>query len=63
VYVDGGLDAVCSQSIADRWADGQIRYKVIIHDIEMDDVRSRVEDGFDVIAEASEICRQNGWRY
>ena len=63
VNVDRGFNAVAAKCIANHWADGQVRYEVIVHHVEVHDIRPGIENGFDVLTQSGEIGRQNGWRY
>jgi hypothetical protein len=58
MHIDRCLDAVGPERVTDHWPNGQIRHKVIVHDIEMHDVGTRVEHSFDVLTQASEIGRK-----
>ena len=48
VHVDGRRDAVLAQGRADHGADGQVRDVVVVHDVEVDDVRAGRERRVDL---------------
>ena len=46
----------------DIGTEADVRHKMPIHDVAMDPVGTRRVDGLDLLAEAREICRQDGGR-
>ena len=59
VHVDGRLDAVATQRPADRRPDGEIRHVVIVHYVEVNDVRARIQHRLHVLAQAREVGGQD----
>src|SRR5690606_14196395 len=55
VRVDGRGDAVLAQRRADHRADGQIGHIVVVHDIEVDDVRPGGEDVVHFLPQTGEV--------
>ena len=51
-----------TQRFANQRTDGEIRYKVIVHYIEVNDIRAGGNDGIHFFAKLGEISRQNTWR-
>ena len=62
VHVDGRRDAVLAQRRADHGADRQVRDVVVVHDVEVDDVRAGGERRVDLGAELREVGAQDGGR-
>ena len=56
----GALDAVAAQRPANHRANGQVGHVVVIHDVEVDHVGAGLQHGFDFLAQAGEIGRQDG---
>jgi hypothetical protein len=44
----------------DQRADGDVRYEVAVHDVDMDHPRAGVEHRLHVVAQTREVCRQDG---
>ena len=61
MHVDGRGDAVLAQCLADHRADGQVGHVVVVHNVEVDPVGAGGEHGFDFLAEAGEVGREDGW--
>ena len=59
MHVDRRRDAVLAQRFADERADREIRDVVIVHDVEVDEVRAGRNDGVDFLAEPREVGRQD----
>ena len=59
MHVDRRLDAVLAQCRAHERPDRKIRHIVIVHHVEVHDIRTRSEHGFDLLAQAREVGRQN----
>jgi len=59
MHVDRRLDAVLAQRRAHERTDGQIRHIVIVHHIEVHEIRPRGEHGFDLLSQAGEVGGQN----
>ena len=59
VHVNGRLDAVLDECAADQRADCQVGNKVIVHDIEVNDVGAGCECGAYVLAQSSEVGGEN----
>jgi hypothetical protein len=60
VHVDGGLDAPFAQRLAHQRPDRQVGDVVVVHHVEMDDVRAGGEHGLDLLPEAGEIGGKDG---
>ena len=58
VHIDGRLDAEAAQGIADHRTDRQVWHEVIVHDVEVNDVSTGIQHGFDVFTQPGEIGRQ-----
>jgi len=59
VDVDWRADAVVAQRFANKRTDRQVRHEVIVHDIEMHDIRTCFENRFDVFAQPREVGGKN----
>ena len=59
MHVDRRRHAVLAQRFADERADREVRDVVVVHDVEMDEVRAGRNDGVDFFAEPREVGRQN----
>ena len=59
VHVDGRRDAVLAQRRADHGADRQVRDVVVVHDVEVHDVRAGGERRVDLGAELREVGAQD----
>ena len=55
VDVDGGGDPMLAQGLADQGADGQVGDIVVVHDVEVDDVRPGGEDVVHLFPEFGEV--------
>src|SRR4051794_10939365 len=62
MHVDRRLHTVFAQRLTNQRTDREIRNVVIVHDIEMDDVGPRLENGVDFLTEAREVGRKNRGR-
>ena len=62
MHVDGRLDAVAAQRLADQRTDGEIGHVVVVHHVEVDDVRTRLQHRPYLLAQAGEIGREYGGR-
>ncbi len=60
VHVDRGGDAMLAQRRADHRADGQVGHVVVVHHVEMDDVRTGGEHVVHFFAQAGEIGGEDG---
>ena len=60
VHVNRRGDAVVAQGFADRRAEAEVGDEVVVHHVEVDDVRAGGEDGSHVVAEAGEIGGEDG---
>src|SRR6185436_9897421 len=58
VHIDGQLDVGAQRRAYDR-ADRQVRHVVVVHDVEVNQVRARLRDRAHLLAQAGEIGRQN----
>jgi len=54
VHIDRSRDTRLAQCLADKRADRQVRHVVVVHHVEMDDVRAGVEHGAHLLAEPRE---------
>ncbi|MDT4859926.1 hypothetical protein FQZ97_944580 [compost metagenome] len=59
VHVDRRGDAVLAQRRADHRADGQVGHVVVVHHVEVDDVRPGGEHLVDFLAQAGEVGGKN----
>ena len=59
VYVDRGGNAIVTQRLEHHRTDGQVRNVVVIHHVEMDDIRASRESFGSVFTQAGKIGRQN----
>jgi hypothetical protein len=59
VHVDGRRDARLAQCLTHQRADREIRHVVVVHHVEMDDVRARRQHGPHFLAEPREIGGQD----
>ncbi len=55
VDVDRRLDAIFAKRFADERTDRQIRHEVIVHDIEMHDIRACIQNGLYILAEPRKV--------
>jgi hypothetical protein len=60
VDVDGGGDAMVAEGLADHGADGEVGDVVVVHDVEMDDVGSGLEDVVNLLAELGKVGGKDG---
>ena len=60
VDVDGGGNAVVAEGLADHGADGQVGNVVVVHDVEVDDVGTGLEDVVDLLAELGKVGGEDG---
>ena len=60
MHVDRRSYFVISQRLADHWSDRKVRHVVIVHDIEMNDIRARIQDCVDLFTESSKVGGQDG---
>jgi hypothetical protein len=49
-----------STGLADQRADGQVRHVVVVHDVEVDDIRAGSQYIVDFLAEPGEVGGQDG---
>ena len=59
MHIDIGGDAMIAQSFTHQRADGQVRHIMIIHHIEMNDIRARGDDVIDFFTQTGEIGGQD----
>jgi hypothetical protein len=59
VYVDRRLDAMLAQGLAHQRADSQVGHVMVVHDVEMHDIRACGEHVIDFFAEPREIGGQD----
>jgi len=59
MHIDLGFDTVLAQGLADQRSDGQVGHIVVVHDVEVHDVRARGDDIVDFLAQARKIRRQD----
>jgi len=59
VHVDRRVDAGPPQGLADERPDREVGHVVVVHDVEVHDVRAGVEHLTDFLAEARKIRRQD----
>ena len=57
VNVDRCFDAVVAQRVANKRPDRQVRHEMVVHDVEMHDLRAGIEHGFDVFTQPREVSR------
>jgi hypothetical protein len=55
VHVDGRFDAETAQRFANHRPDGEVGDIMVVHDVEMDDVRAGFQNPRNVVAQAREI--------
>ena len=60
VDVDGGGNTVVTEGLADHGADGQVGNVVVVHDVEVDDVGTGLEDVVDLLAELGKVGGEDG---
>jgi hypothetical protein len=60
VHVDGRGHAVLAQGLADQRTDRQVGYVVIVHHVEVHDVRAGAQHIVDLLAQACEIGGEDG---
>ena len=60
VHVNRCGDAVVAQGFADGRAEAEVGDEVVVHHVEVDDVRTCGEDGGHVVTEAGEIGGEDG---
>jgi hypothetical protein len=62
--VDGQQPAALVHARSDgsdhRWAHGEVRDEVAVHDVAVDDTDARIHDPGDLVIEVSEISREDG---
>jgi hypothetical protein len=58
VYIDWLFNAVVPQRFTEQWADRQVGYEMIVHDVEVHDVGTGIKDGTNVLSKSSEIGGQ-----
>src|SRR6185369_5101080 len=63
VHVDGRLHTMLAQGLAHQGADGEIRHIVVVHDVEVDDVRASGKYRVHILTQPGEVRGQDGWRY
>mmetsp|Transcript_10127 Transcript_10127/g.21569 ORF Transcript_10127/g.21569 Transcript_10127/m.21569 type:complete len:255 (+) Transcript_10127:71-835(+) len=61
VDIDGGLDAVIAQRLADHRANRQVWHVVVVHHVEVDSVSASSQDIVHFLPQVCEVCRQDGW--
>ncbi|MNP44371.1 hypothetical protein D3C76_1382330 [compost metagenome] len=59
VHVNRGGHAVVAQCLEDHRADGQVRHVVVIHNVEMNDIRTGSEGFRGIFAQPGKISRKN----
>ena len=62
MHIDGRLDAGVAQRLAHDGTHGKIRHVVIVHDVEMDPVRTCGENRFDLFAQSRKVRGKNRGR-
>ena len=62
VHIDRCGDPIVAQCLAHIRTDGQVRYEMIVHDIEMHPVCASLEYRLGVFSQARKVGRQNGRR-
>ena len=55
VHIDGRFDAEVAQGIANHRTNRQVWHEVIVHYVEVNNVSTGIQYGFDVVAQAGEI--------
>jgi hypothetical protein len=55
VHVDWRRDAMLAQGFANQRTNGQVGDKMIVHDIEMNNIGTGIKHGLDVLTETSKI--------
>ena len=60
VHIDGRGYTVFAQRLAHQRTDGQIRYVVIVHDIEMDNICTGLEDIGHFLTQTGKVGGENG---
>ncbi len=43
------------ERLAHHWPDGEIRHVMIVHDVEMNDIRTCSQHAFDLFSQAGEV--------
>jgi hypothetical protein len=62
MYVEWRFDSIPPQCIRHERTDRQVRDVMIIHDVEVNEISTGVENRTNFFAKTREIRRQNGWR-
>mmetsp|Transcript_25620 Transcript_25620/g.58308 ORF Transcript_25620/g.58308 Transcript_25620/m.58308 type:complete len:329 (-) Transcript_25620:32-1018(-) len=62
VHVDGRLDAVVLERLADHRADSQVGHVVVVHHVKVDHISARRKHVLDLLAKLREVGAENGGR-